>query len=185
MARELLSWKRVGLICALFAAAAIAITAVGLAQQPPSPDQVRDADKAGISTVLNDVVLRLEERGRIWAGVTPCEKDCLIPDLASDLESAIDLCMKVDPKSILGDPAFDPRMHEPLATAFDRFCDLLNSTSRRAGPPNDNSAWRATVKEAQILLTSAVAATREPSPTPTQRASSATPVRSATGVPLR
>ena len=118
----------------------------------------------GLNDSLRDVVVQLHHGLRLSSGdLSECGVPCLLPPFASSMRSIVRMCEKVGPDAIFADPAYDPKINEPLATAFSRACERLLLAEKSEGGITDSAAWRAAAAEAaQTLATALAVSTSKP-----------------------
>ena len=136
----------------------LSIGSATIAQQPADPMPVEPERRPPTAEELKNAVVDRADyvlvKLRRAFGEDTC-RECHL-DFARNVRDVRDMmCSKYIGPEFFSSPAYDVRIHEPLASALLRTCDRLKST---AGPPEDTASWRFVALEAKQELEVAFAA---------------------------
>ena len=167
---KILPWRWVVAVCGVLTTAAVVFGVVTMAAAgpAPSPGQISigpgpegpefgPPTAAELKAYLQDNAEQIYGLLRIAQGdLADCIANCFSRSFAVGLENVARRCEKADADAARKEPVYDPKLHEPLASALVRSCRLLDESV--AGSRGDTPAWRARVSEAKQLLGTALAA---------------------------
>ena len=157
-------WRVVAAVCAAAAASAVVLTVVTLStagpptEEPADPGLVepqpedRPPTAAELKSLLVDVATRVGSGLRHAAD--DCKPECVQSPayFKSVMEGLVRVCRRTWPDDIRASPAYDPKIHQPLLTAYERACKMLDSGSKQLGPPAQGGLWRGVIQTAADVL---------------------------------